>query len=1317
MISGIKPKELLFRDGTSQSQRLNNALNPDQVLVDERQLADFIRYAQDFSEKLRFFDQRNELAGTWEGFLIDDYTSYKQLDDEGRKKDQREKWLKDLLAYVENPEKFADNTEMIRKFARPHLALFVTFLQLLGTVQQQMNGMTKRHLDYFYRKVLGLSERKPVPDVVNVIIDLADDVQDFLFEKGMLLSAGRDSLGQELVYQLNADTMINRAQLTEIRNVYTDQQVTGLEEIRKENETEPDAGLMAVMQMALGQPEPMDPLPLYKNKAVVLTQLKADLDKKNADAIAYIQEQLMLKTEDFSFIVLLNKDSDQDNWQTAYSLLEKAYQAKITSNRCLTLKLVHQADAAKGFLNMFEYALGTPKSTDSLPPYEDKDVDADRLELIYEHLTGKDTSHEADALLYVNTSLFMSKGHFEKCLETYIISKKRTVDWTIVYTLLEMAQSEKERFTPGLPQQTDYLNIYAINDARKTAFTAAGEEGESSVRFKTFGKRVPFVPNEQISPAFIGLAVASPQFLLQEGLRTITLSVIFDNPSEGTTLKKLKLLTSPFSFYLSSSESWIDVKPKSLVFSEQAPYQGQIKPSIRLDVTLELSANELPVSAPDVLEQMPVISSDLPLLCVLLNNQHVPENKTIPYGLLKDLTVRKMTVAITVTEIKKLNLQNDFSSLSYKKPFEPFGTEPAIGDSLYLTHPELCTKQLDTLSLQFEWMNPPTSLKDYYANYKTLAALPPVLTTETALITSNLDFKVNLSLVDKHSGISLQELNLFDVADAKTPKVASVNVKEKLAEKVPTFIYEQRIPDEEPPQEIQDAERYWRLELKSPSFLDVYYPQLLTRQLLLDSKDPNKSLVLSPPYTPKLKTLTAGYTASFTLDLFDTKNNSTDHRLYHLHPFGYKELPVKTTDVSAMNLLLPDYTDEGELYLGISGLNAPQSVSMLFQMAEGSADPDIEQPKIMWEYLSNNQWKDFPQGSFTKDTTNGLIDTGLMVINIPADASTGNSLLGSDQTWIRASVKNNCMAIADTVSIRTQSAQAVFVDNNNAEEHLLTLLAPESIKSTVDPIPEIKSIEQPYTSSKGKPAEQDLYFYNRVSERLRHKNRAVTMWDYERLVLDRFPEIHKAKCVPSEFLIGSESYGKVDIIVVPDICGKLPFNPFQPKVPSDSIWHIQRFIDQRKPAYADVKVKNASFIQVKARFAVKFKDTSNAGFYTNELNESLKRYLSPWAYDEGADIVLGGKIYANMIVNFLAEQPYVDYVAGLKLFQSENGADFKESKYLNKGENVVQADKPDVILVSAQQHAIDIVSENGYEAKDFTGIDYMKIELDFTVSG
>lgn len=1318
MISGIKPKELLFRDGTSQSQRLNNALDPDSIRVDERQLADFIRYAQDFASKLQFFNEENELAGTWEGFLIDDYTGYKGVAEEETKKELREKWLKELITYVENPEKFADNQEMIRKFARPHLALFVTFLQLLGTIQQQMNGLSKRHLDYFYRQVLGLSERKPVPDVVNVIIDLADDVQDYQLQKGVLLSAGRDSQGQELIYEIDADTMINRAQVDEIRNIYTELKITGLREIREFNGTEPDSGLMAVFQMALGQPEPMDPLPLYKNKAANLNTLVTDLGKNDNAAITYIKEQLMLKTEDFSLIMSLDNESDDENWSNAYAILEKAYQDKVTANRQKTLETIHKAEAdpSKGFLNMFKYALGSPKPNDDLPFYENQPVDATRLQLIYDDLTGKDSTKAAEALSYVNASLFMSKPHYEKCLETFIISllPNRTVDWKPVYSLVEVAQSDKYDFAPGVPQQIDYLNIYTVKDARKTAFTAPGEEGESSVRFKTFGKQLTPVENDQVAPAFIGLAVASPQLLLEEGSRTITMGIVFDNPSAGTTLKKLQKLKSPLAFYLSNSKAWIKATPISMVFGEQPISPGQPQPCIRLDVKLELSSGDQAVTAPGTLEELPLISSDLPLLCILLNNQDVPEEETIPYGLLKDLVVRSMAVGITVSDIKKLNLQNDSSTLSYKKPFEPFGSEPEIGDSIYFTHPELCTKQLDTLSLSFEWMNPPSNFATYYDSYKKLAAIEPVLTKETALVTANTDFKVKLSLVDKQTDIALQDLPLFTAADAKTKNTVSVDLKTVLKTKAPGFVFGQLTPEEEPPQEIQDADRYWRMELAAPSFLDVYYPQLLTRQAMLASTDPNKSLVLNLPYVPKLKTLTAGYTASFSIDLFETRNNSTDNRLYHLHPFGYRELPVKSA-TSATNLLLPGYSNEGELYLGISGLEVPQSMSVLFQMAEGSADPDIAQPTITWEYLANNEWKVFPQGSFSKDTTNGLIDTGLMVINIPADATEGDTYLGTQHTWIRASVKNNCMAIADTVSIRSQSVQAIFVDNNNAEEHLLTLLAPNSIKAPVDPIPEVKNIQQPYTSSKGKPAEQDIYFYNRVSERLRHKNRAVTMWDYERLVLDRFPEIHKVKCVPGEFLIGSESYGNVDLVVIPDIMGKLPFNPFQPKVPADSIWHIQRYIDARKPAYANVKVKNASFLQVKARFAVKFKDTSNMGYFTQELNESLKRYLSPWAYDEGADIVLGGKIYANMIVNFLAEQPYVDYVAGMKLFQSDDGVDFTESRFLNKGENIVKADKPDVILVSAQQHEIDIVSENGYEAKDFTGIDYMKIELDFTV--
>ena len=47
----------------------------------------------------------------------------------------------------------------------------------------------------------------------------------------------------------------------------------------------------------------------------------------------------------------------------------------------------------------------------------------------------------------------------------------------------------------------------------------------------------------------------------------------------------------------------------------------------------------------------------------------------------------------------------------------------------------------------------------------------------------------------------------------------------------------------------------------------------------------------------------------------------------------------------------------------------------------------------------------------------------------------------------------------------------------------------------------------------GKTPEQPADFNVRVSERLRHKRRALTIWDYERLVLEKFPQIYKVKCL------------------------------------------------------------------------------------------------------------------------------------------------------------------------------------------------------------
>jgi hypothetical protein len=144
-------------------------------------------------------------------------------------------------------------------------------------------------------------------------------------------------------------------------------------------------------------------------------------------------------------------------------------------------------------------------------------------------------------------------------------------------------------------------------------------------------------------------------------------------------------------------------------------------------------------------------------------------------------------------------------------------------------------------------------------------------------------------------------------------------------------------------------------------------------------------------------------------------------------------------------------------------------------------------------------------------------------------------------------------------------------------------------------------------------------------------------------------------------------------------------------------------------------VKNAAFVPVKVRFGVRFRAGYNEGFYKQQLNEDINHFLSPWAYEEGADIVIGSRIYANVLINFIEERPYVDFVAQMKLFSSEDGKSFKLAVPSGTDGYWVETNRPDGVLVAAQQHIIDVLPETGYEAESFIGIGHMKMELDFVV--
>jgi hypothetical protein len=424
------------------------------------------------------------------------------------------------------------------------------------------------------------------------------------------------------------------------------------------------------------------------------------------------------------------------------------------------------------------------------------------------------------------------------------------------------------------------------------------------------------------------------------------------------------------------------------------------------------------------------------------------------------------------------------------------------------------------------------------------------------------------------------------------------------------------------------------------------------------------------PYTPAIKDFYITYTSKATIDFGSTiEEDENDGKFYQVYPFGYKELSPGTN--SEELFLLPwfgnsegssDISHNGELIIGFENIEPPASLELLFKIAEGSEDPELSAQLVDWFYLDEDVWTKFESKEILADNTKNLTTTGILSLSVPRLSTLETKILQSELLWIMASVTANTNAACNIIDIHPQAALAEFKDNNNDPRWTGTALAAGSITKLKVKDPNIKSINQPYASFGGKVKETSPEFYIRASERLRHKQRGITIWDYERIILQEFPELYKVKCINHTAYgyynaLGAEmdsefAPGYVTIIVLPTTYNQNAVNPYEPKVPKTRILKIEEFISKKISAFAARKIKilNPLYEQIQLEFEVEFhKQYSDRGYYEKQLNDDIKKFLSPWAYSEGKDIVLGGRIHKSVLIDFIEELVYVDYLKNVKM--------------------------------------------------------------------
>lgn len=387
------------------------------------------------------------------------------------------------------------------------------------------------------------------------------------------------------------------------------------------------------------------------------------------------------------------------------------------------------------------------------------------------------------------------------------------------------------------------------------------------------------------------------------------------------------------------------------------------------------------------------------------------------------------------------------------------------------------------------------------------------------------------------------------------------------------------------------------------------------------------------PWLPTAQRVTVGYSAEGAV----LGSDAVEGGFFHLLPFGGYQR------AAAPCPLLPMFRDEGSLYLGFSGLTPPQSLTLLFQMAAsgGSASGGDPAP-VNFDYLARDNWIRLGPSEITADGTNGLENSGILSLNLPASMPSGSTLLAGDRQWLRATVRTGAALFPDTIGIYPNATTAHWQDVPGAGNTLERPLPAHTITSSVQPLPYIDSIDQPMESFGGRPSESRRQFEMRLGERLRHKDRAVLGWDYERLVLARFPTVWKVQALPARNAQHGDAPGDVLLVVV---AGPDSLDVADPTVPSASgalLGAIRHYLEGLISPFVRLHVVNPTYVRITVEATVQFSGTEDVGAAIARLNDELVRYLSPWFYD-AARAAKGGRYVAkDEIEAFIEAQPMVD---------------------------------------------------------------------------
>jgi len=755
-------------------------------------------------------------------------------------------------------------------------------------------------------------------------------------------------------------------------------------------------------------------------------------------------------------------------------------------------------------------------------------------------------------------------------------------------------------------------------------------EGTAYPLFDQKGKKSDSNTPSMAEYTSVGLMVQSWSLLLSEGVRNINLKLIFTNETlttyqrliakiharwgEGESDIAYKLLNEIFYINVTTAEGWRNIDSYTTKIITDSDIQ-----------TLEISFS---------------VGESFPPICPLETERTTPPSVQLllnrnawffPYSWMKDFEFSAVKITTEASGLSNIQLYSELGQLDTTMPFYPFGMLPSRGAWMVFGSHEMAVKKIKTVDIKIKWANLPTDssgFADYYFEYQKEI--------------DNCSFMVEPEILKNRKWVPTQGKKgyyLFntDVGDEAGTTLSKAPLSSESLFKgiAPNDFVRQKIGKEEFSYNMFATNGFFRLRLTSPEigFGHQHYHRILSNVLMQNARSKKYVKAPNPPFAPQAEFITLNYIAEDEISIMRASEGFGE-ALYHLHPFGQSFLNIFATRKPFRGI--PDFESKGNLLFGFDHVNGSETIRLYFGLQPQQKEIDRNNfPQITWFYGDGFHWSLLPPKNIIKDETLNLLLNGIIEIKIPhpipEKATSMRNLF-----WLRAAILMNMENISDVNGFYLHAVKVermITSDSQSLQD--LNALPSGQISSSEKHIAGLAGVVQLVQTSGGRVAEDETSMRVRLSERIAHRNRAVTARDFEKIVLENFTSVRKVKCFPC---IDSKQNrpGVVTIAIIPE-------TERQVRLPMSSgqlLIAVEDFLKNYTSRSVIIDAINPSYEFLQIRCKIRMHTTRSEGYYLRLLNREINHYIAYWEA-EGEAPVFGNSVSLIELVNFIRSREYI----------------------------------------------------------------------------